>query len=211
MLYLPFYASFTSQADGIAAVVSNRSVTVPGTRPLHLLLFWGPLFAVVLPFVVARLLAARERVTAARAALAFVPSLFVVVAWALIFAYEEAVGSANLNGAGDIPAQIADRGAAWFTDAFFAVALAASLLALWLEATSREEHEERESVIFTLGSSTALLLVLGCEFFYVGDVFNSRMNTVFKLYYQAWLLLTRSFFSTSDRPRNGVYRRRRGG
>ena len=34
-----------------------------------------------------------------------------------------------------------------------------------------------------------LLLVLGTEFFYVGDVFNSRMNTVFKLYYQAWMML----------------------
>src|SRR5690606_13346221 len=33
------------------------------------------------------------------------------------------------------------------------------------------------------------LLVFGAEFFFVTDVFGSRMNTVFKLYYQAWLLL----------------------
>jgi uncharacterized membrane protein len=38
-------------------------------------------------------------------------------------------------------------------------------------------------------TAVALLLILGCEFFFVGDVFTSRMNTVFKLYYQAWLLL----------------------
>ena len=37
--------------------------------------------------------------------------------------------------------------------------------------------------------STAMLLILGTEFFYVGDVFNSRMNSVFKLYYQAWMML----------------------
>jgi uncharacterized membrane protein len=44
--------------------------------------------------------------------------------------------------------------------------------------------------VFTLLlASTGLLLVLGTEFFYVGDVFNSRMNTVFKLYYQAWMAL----------------------
>jgi uncharacterized membrane protein len=36
---------------------------------------------------------------------------------------------------------------------------------------------------------TAMLLILGVEFFYVGDVFNSRMNSVFKLYYQAWMML----------------------
>jgi uncharacterized membrane protein len=37
--------------------------------------------------------------------------------------------------------------------------------------------------------TTALLLVFGAEFFFVTDVFGSRLNTVFKLYYQAWLLL----------------------
>jgi uncharacterized membrane protein len=36
---------------------------------------------------------------------------------------------------------------------------------------------------------TALLLVLGCELLFIQDVFKSRVNTVFKLYYQAWLLL----------------------
>ncbi len=35
----------------------------------------------------------------------------------------------------------------------------------------------------------ALLLLLGCELVYIRDVFESRMNTIFKFYYQAWLLL----------------------
>ena len=98
--------------------------------------------------------------------------------------------AASSNGAHGLLAQIGDRGSAWFTDAFFAAILASALLALWLEATSPDDRDEREGVVFTLGIvATALLLVLGTEFFYVGDVFNSRMNTVFKLYYQAWLLL----------------------
>jgi uncharacterized membrane protein len=37
--------------------------------------------------------------------------------------------------------------------------------------------------------STALLLMLGVELFFVRDVFGTRVNTQFKLYYQAWLLL----------------------
>ena len=39
--------------------------------------------------------------------------------------------------------------------------------------------------IFSLG----LLLILTPELFYIGDIYGNRMNTVFKLHYQAWLLL----------------------
>ena len=193
ILYLPFLVSIwgNSQADGIGAVVSNRDITVPGTRPFHLLLFWGPLFAVVIPFVGARLLAARERITAPAAAIAAAPGVLIVVVWLVLFAFEKATGSGHLgNHAGGLGTQIADRGTGWITDAFLLVALPAALLALWLELTSAKGRSERESVVFALVlASTALLLILGTEFFYVGDVFNSRMNTVFKLYYQAWLLL----------------------
>jgi uncharacterized membrane protein len=38
-------------------------------------------------------------------------------------------------------------------------------------------------------TTAAFLLIFGAELFFVSDVFNSRLNTVFKLYYQAWLLL----------------------
>jgi hypothetical protein len=36
--------------------------------------------------------------------------------------------------------------------------------------------------------SLGLLMVLGTEFFYVRDIFNSRMNTIFKLFFQGWVL-----------------------
>jgi uncharacterized membrane protein len=35
----------------------------------------------------------------------------------------------------------------------------------------------------------ALILTLVCEFVYLRDLFSSRMNTVFKFYYQAWAML----------------------
>ena len=37
--------------------------------------------------------------------------------------------------------------------------------------------------------ATAFYLLVGAELFYVVDLFGNRMNTVFKFYYEAWLLL----------------------
>ena len=38
-------------------------------------------------------------------------------------------------------------------------------------------------------TGTGLLLLFGTELVFIRDLFNNRMNTVFKLYYQAWVLL----------------------
>jgi YYY domain-containing protein len=190
LIYAPFYRSFTSQADGILPVVTREGITEPGTRPFHAFLYWGPLFAVVLPFVAVRLFAMRDRITRRDALIAGAVPVAIVLAWALLFAVTKATDDEDLATANDFFKQIGDRGTGWITAIIFGVIVSGSLLTLWLELTSRNEREERMSRIFALLlAATAFLLILGCEFFYVGDVFNARMNTVFKLYYQAWLLL----------------------
>jgi YYY domain-containing protein len=46
------------------------------------------------------------------------------------------------------------------------------------------------TLIFALTlTALAFLLTMGTEIFYIKDGFGGRMNTVFKLYYQAWMLL----------------------
>lgn len=40
------------------------------------------------------------------------------------------------------------------------------------------------TILFSLGFA----LILGTEFFYIQDIFGNRMNTLFKIYYQAWTL-----------------------
>src|SRR5690606_12750641 len=74
------------------------------------------------------------------------------------------------------------------TAMFFAAALLACVLALW-RAAERKEEDGKLLVPVLAAMTTALLLIFGAEFFYVTDVFGSRLNTVFKFYYQAWLLL----------------------
>ena len=34
------------------------------------------------------------------------------------------------------------------------------------------------------------LLIFGCELFFVNDLFGNRMNTIFKVYYQVWIILS---------------------
>jgi YYY domain-containing protein len=176
--YIPFYGNFSSQASGFTPVVDTA------TRPLYVFLIWGPLAVLLIPFVWQRL-AASEGPTIQRRHLwlALAPGLLILLVWALWVLW--------LQGFGGLADQIADRRGGWFTAAGLIGLLAALLLALWREVeTERTEEQGRLPVLFALGlAAVAVLLVLGAEFFYVKDVFGNRMNTVFKLYYQAWLLL----------------------
>jgi YYY domain-containing protein len=208
VLYAPFYVSFTSQADGILPVVSRDGVTDAGTRPVHFIIFWGLMLVAVVPFVGMRIAAARERVTSRLLGTAAAVPAAIVAGWALLFVYHRVRSNPDLDGAGPLLTQLADRGSGWLTAIAIAVMLGAAVLALWLEVTADEQRDERRAPIFTLLLvTTSLLLIMGTEFFYVGDVFNVRMNTVFKLYYQAWLLLAIaagfSLYSIAGRwPRN---------
>jgi YYY domain-containing protein len=172
LLYAPFYLTFGSQADGLAAVSDEA------TKPLHSALFWAPLIAVCLPLPLARLAADVDSWTGQRVLYALCVPLTLLVLWALLLA---------LNGESVIDA-ISERGVNWLTTGFFAAALVICLLALWRTLDAPEE--DANALTPVLGAMTlAVLLILGTELFYVQDLFASRLNSVFKLYYQAWLLL----------------------
>lgn len=77
------------------------------------------------------------------------------------------------------------------------VVLIASLIALGRKALERQANENSErnplttSVTFIiLIGLVGFILTFGTEFLYIRDSFETRMNTVFKLYYQSWLLLS---------------------
>src|SRR3990172_1428662 len=195
LLYLPFYLGFSSQASGVAAVRDGA------TRPLHSALFWAPLLVVSLPLPFVLLV--RDAVARAPGRVlkaAALPALLLLL-WAALVIVN--------HGGGALGDALADRGWSWLTALFFAAALVICLLALWraVEAPSAEDGAALLPVLAATG--TALLLILRSELFYLRDVFNSRLHTLFKLYYQAWLLLGVSgafaayWLVTRWRPRPG--------
>ncbi|MFB0533761.1 MAG: DUF2298 domain-containing protein [Anaerolineae bacterium] len=86
----------------------------------------------------------------------------------------------------------------WFF--LFAVSLIALVVVLILYKSRITDHGSRitdhespdfsPSVLFVLLMAfTALLLTFSVEFVYLRDLFGTRMNTIFKFYFQAWVLL----------------------
>jgi YYY domain-containing protein len=68
--------------------------------------------------------------------------------------------------------------------------LGGAFLALVWRVRLPERPQLTSSLTFVLLLAlVALLLTFSVEFVFLKDVFNTRMNTVFKFYYQAWVLL----------------------
>jgi uncharacterized membrane protein len=66
-----------------------------------------------------------------------------------------------------------------------------TLLALLIPAFAflfRSEHNSSSFVLMMIALGT--LLILGPEFLYLRDNFGYRINTIFKFYYQAWIVLS---------------------
>ncbi len=168
--YVPFYLSFSSQATGL------RALSSVGTRPLHALLIWGPLFVLTLPLAAVTLGRTRPWRAAQSAVALSIPAVLLIL-WAAVLV----AGGGSLNDA------ISNRGANWTTTLLLGGCVSVAALALWRAIeTDLDEPALVPALAFT---TVGLLLILGADLFFIKDLFNSRINTVFKLYYQAWLLL----------------------
>ena len=174
VLFSPYFLTFTSQVGGIGAL------TGPATRRVHLLLVWVPYLVAVAPFVITVFWRTTVREDWSRTTLyALAAGVLPFVAWTIL----------NVSSGGD-PAGIMGR---------LIHVLPLSLLVtigayttLWLI----REGKESAGLVFAMALSTlGLALVMGPELLFVDDSFggaHERMNTVFKLYYQAWTVLAAS-------------------
>lgn len=179
LAYGPFYLGFRTQASGIGFVAVR-------TKLQHLLVVWAPLLSIAgaLPLYLA-FVGSRRAVYRAVAGTGVVVAL---VAVAGLMFLDDAGWRQMLGDLAGVPTLLLSA----TTSVVLVAMLAPAVGAFWrhLEVRGDERgHAAPENTFALTLIGIALLLLLVCEVLFIRDGFGNRMNTVFKLYFQAWVLL----------------------
>ncbi len=195
LAYLPYYLGFSSQAGGILPNVVNP------TRGAQLWVMFGtlflPLFALLLFLVIKK----RSRRALAYGIGLALAGTVVLLAFSLLltyllgnippeFEFNSFLQLYDVPQVGVLLQEGLARRAATLGGAITLVVLLGLALAVLWPARQADEHprlapSHQFAMLLVLVGG---LLVLAPEFVYLRDQFATRMNTVFKFYYQAWLL-----------------------
>jgi len=193
VMYLPFFIGFQSQAGGLLPVLFVK------TRLHQYLLMFGIFVFIIGAFV---LTLAREHklglpewfahaLPYLTAAILFplIIAILALIVLALTPALQEQALAILPGARGNLLGIVAGGFfGPWFADPWLFVMLALFLATLLVLVRLR--LDEPSTTFVLLLALTGFLLTFGVEFVYLRDQFGTRMNTVFKFYFQAWTLFS---------------------
>jgi len=186
VMYLPFYIGFDSQAGGL-----TPNFMYP-TRGAHLWVMWGTLFIPLFAYLIylwRTKTPAHWRAgifTSLGVLIVLVAAMFVLGFLALKLKPDLVMPILEGQGV-DVNAFIADSMARRLT---YVGGLLTLLILLIPTLAFLFRSEANPSSFVLLMIALGVLLVLGPDFLYLRDNFGYRINTVFKFYYQAWIMLS---------------------
>jgi YYY domain-containing protein len=202
ILYIPFYIGFDSQAGGI---IPNFMFV---TRGAHLWVMWGTLFIPLFAYLIHlwrnhRSANWRAGIFTVLGILIFLLAAMFVIGFMGLRLKPDLVNGILESQGLDMGSFIADSMARRWTNIGSLLTLLALLIPALAFLFSRNLSAENDlsqnrsstfqfpiSTFVLLLISLGILLILGPDFFYLRDNFGYRINTVFKFYYQAWILLS---------------------
>ena len=189
LMYTPYYLNLDSQASGIVPTGDY------GTRPIHLFAVWGFFFIIIIPFLVVSLLSKPDNSsstiyidnTSIRRSFIWRPWFYRVffvlglpiLTW-ILSQIIRGLFMASPDSLYVIPSRL-------LTELPLLILFYGSLYVFLKQLV---ENKGRVHIFVSLMIVVSMSLITYTEFLRVSDLYGNRMNTVFKTYYQSWLLLS---------------------